>query len=197
MKKQFSILPYITLLFIFTVKVTFAQIVICGNKQSFHPIDIRAFQLRDSLQHRGIDSIIVYRHWSTTNGYNGYGKIIWIDNGKCFQIKIILKTANELKEILQTKIFKLSSDSVFTFFFYNQIDTITANPTKQDIKMSHDAQHFAQISCGDKSHCFIIPGLLVQFNTDHLRAKYISMLADENVSSVNPYGKKRSSTQRD
>jgi hypothetical protein len=170
-------------LYLFTSTLTFGQVVICGDKQSSHPIDIRVFQLRDSINQTGIDTIILYRHWYSANGYNGYGKIIWLDKGQCFQYKITLEN-NANNEIHQTKISKLSTDSLFAFVFSNHIDTITTNPTKQDIKISHDARHFVQVSCNDKTYCYIITGLLVQFNPENLRAKFIRMLADENVSSV-------------
>jgi hypothetical protein len=170
-------------LYLFTSNLTFGQVVICGDKQSSHPIDIRAFQLRDSILQTGIDTIIVYRQWYSANGYNGYGKIIWLDKGQCFQCKITLEN-NANNEIHQTKISKLISDSLFTFFSSNHIDTITTNPTKQEIKMSHDARHFVQVSYKDKTICYIITGLLVQFNPENPRAKFIRMLSDENVSSV-------------
>ena len=61
------------------------QINICEDYQLYHPIDEQIFIFRDSLKEKGIDTVLIYRHWQYTNGINGYGKEIWINNGKHFQ----------------------------------------------------------------------------------------------------------------
>jgi hypothetical protein len=163
---------------------TIGQVSICGDRQSSHPVEIRALHLRDSLLQADIDTIIVYRHWLGINGFNGYGKVIWLDKGQCFQHKIEFENSAGNYGIKQVNLSRLKSDSLFTFFFDNHIDTIITNPTEQSIYMSHDAQHFLELSYNAKSYCFLISGLLVQFNPDNLRAKFISLLSDENDSIV-------------
>lgn len=184
MKKRLNISLWTLVLCLLTAIQTFGQVSICGDRQSSHPVDIRALHLRDSLRQTGIDTIIVYRHWLGTNGFNGYGKVIWLDKGQCFQYKIEFENSGGNYGIKQVNLSKLKSDSLFILFFDNHIDTITTNPTKQSVQMSHDAEHFVEVSYKDKSYCFLISGLLVQFNPDNSRAKFISLLSDENVSSI-------------
>ncbi|MBK6331211.1 MAG: hypothetical protein IPF62_12120 [Bacteroidetes bacterium] len=170
--------------FLLTAIKTFRQVSICGDRQSSHPVDIKALHLKDSLLLTGIDTIIVYRHWLGTNGFNGYGKVIWLDKGQSFQYKIDFENGSGNYGIKQVNLSKLISDSLISFFFNNHIDTVTSNPKKQEVQMSHDAEHFVQVNFKKKSYCYLISGLLVQFNSDNLRAKFVSLLSDENVSSI-------------
>jgi hypothetical protein len=175
--------------YLFTISPSLGQVSICDNIESFHPVDIRALQLRDSLQKAGVDTIIVYRHWLVTNGFNGYGKVLWLNKGQCYQYKIKLENYDTQKIYhLEVK-----SDSLFNYFFDHQIDTITTNPTKQNVKMSHDSQHYVEVSYRNDRRCFLISGLLVQLNQHNLRAKFISLLSDEDVSFIKIDGERRNS----
>lgn len=159
MKRRLYISLWTLGLCLLTAIQTFGQVSICGDRQSSHPVDIKALHLRDSLQLTGIDTIIVYRHWLGTNGFNGYGKVIWVDKGQCFQYKIDFENSGGNYGIKQVNLSKLNSDSLISFFFDNHIDTVTSNPTKQEVKMSHDAQHFVQVNYKNTSYCYLISGL--------------------------------------
>lgn len=162
------------------------QVAICEDKKSYHPVDIKAMQIMDSLIQAGIDTVIVYRHWLGTNGFNGYGKVLWLNKGQCFQCKIEFENrTNKIKKIAYSI---LQSDSVFRFFFVNHIDTIRNNPVQQDMYISHDAEHYFYISYGPKNYCYLIGGLKVRYNPDNGRSELIYLLADENVSAFSVDG---------
>ncbi len=184
MKRRLYISLWTLGLCLLTAIQTFGQVSICGDKQSSHPVDIRALHLRDSLRQAGIDTIIVYRHWLGTNGFNGSGKVIWIYKGRCFQYKIEFENNGSNYGIKQVNLSKLYSDSLINFFFDNHIETVTSNPTKQGIQMSHDEEHFVELSYKNKNYCYLISGLLVLFNSDNLRAKFVSLLSNENDSVI-------------
>ena len=155
------------------------QINICEDYQSYHPIDEQIISFRDSLNEIGIDTVLIYRHWKYTNGFNGYGKVIWAKNGKFYQFKSIFENEANKYGIKSLGIQKVKKDSLICFYFQNRLDTITENPTQSMISMSHDASHFVEITIKDFSYCFVIKGLVVSFNPVNLRAKWINMLADE------------------
>ena len=188
MKRRLYISLWALGLSLLTAIQAFGQVSICGDRQSSHPVDIRALHLRDSLRQTGVDTIIVYRHWLETNGFNGYGKVIWLDKGQCLQYKIEFENSSGNYGIGQVKLSKLKSDSLFTFFFSNHIDTVTNNPTKQEMQMSHDAEHYVEVSYKTKSYCYLISGLLVQFNPDNLRANFANLLSDNKGSAVKVNG---------
>ncbi len=188
MKRRLYISLWTLGLYLLTAIQTFGQVSICGDKLSSHPVDIKALYLKDSLRLAGIDTIIVYRHWLGTNGFNGYGKVIWIDKGRCFQYKIEFDYIGPNFGIKHLDFSKLYSNSLINFFFDNQIDTVKKNPTKKRIIMSHDAEHFVMVSCKNYNYCYLISGLLVFFNSDNLRAKFVSLLSDENNSDIRTDG---------
>ncbi|MCC5917860.1 MAG: hypothetical protein JJU02_11110 [Cryomorphaceae bacterium] len=167
------------------------QVSICNEIQSYHPIDIQSLHLRDSLQEIGIDTIIVYRHWLEKNGYNGYGKVMWFERGQYFQYKIEFENNCCDSETKQVEFSKLTTGTPFKFFYSNQIDTTTTNPTKQGIQMSHDAEHLVEVWHRDQRFCFSISGLLVLFNTDNPRVQFVKLLSDKNDSMVIIKGKRQ------
>ncbi len=116
MKRQSYISLWTLVLFLLTAIKTFGQVSICGDRQSSHPVDIKALHLKDSLLLTGIDTIIVYRHWLGTNGFNGYGKVIWLDKGQSFQYKIDFENGSGNYGIKQVNLSKLISDSLISFF---------------------------------------------------------------------------------
>lgn len=179
-------LQILIILIIFSFKLN-GQITICGEYKSHHPIDVENFKIKDSLIENGIDTILVYRHWKYTNGFNGYGKVIWKDNGINYQCKTIFEN-NETKAL---GIQKLDNDSLINYYFKNGLDTIKENPTNSMVSATHDASHFVEISYGKKSYCYVIKGFIVFFNPENLRANWINILADEIKSPITIKGARR------
>jgi len=161
---------------------SYAQTKICGDFESFHPIDKEIFRLRKDLQSTGIDTIIIYSHWIYANGFNGYGKVLWKKNGETFQLR--LNYSNETSQITIADTMQILDDSMVNFFFNYQLDTIKINPEKQDIQMSHDGRHFISISWGENEYCYTISNLLVQLNPDNKRVRWINYFKEEGTDSI-------------
>lgn len=165
------------LMFVFILSLTttlesLSQVNLCGEIDSYHPIDKNLYQLRDSLFSSNIDTVAIYSHWIYTNGFNGYGKVIWIQNGEVYLLRLSYK--KETLSIQRDEIKQVDNDSVFTYFFENEIDTIKTNPDRQEFSMSHDGRHFFQITWNEESYCFLISNLLVRYNPDNKRVQLIN-----------------------
>ncbi len=163
---------------------TYGQVNTCGNEQSNHPVDKRIIEIRDSLQKTGIDTILIYSHWLSTGSFNGYGKVIWKNQGICYQLKIPFHNGDGLYGLGQQEFKILVNDSIIDFFFMNRIDTITVIPTYQSINIRHDAIHFVEISYKGQKFCFVMRGLPIEDNPDNTLSKWFFLLADDNVAPI-------------
>ncbi len=162
---------------------SFGQVNICEDEQSHHPIDKELFRLRESLQNQAVDTILIYRHWIYTNGFNGYGKVFWKKNGEHYQFGLDFN--KETGQIDITDTISVQSDSTVQFFFDHRIDTSKSNPEKQDMRMSHDGQHFVSMGLGAANHyCFTISNLLVQFNPNHKRVQWINLFKEDKAGAI-------------
>lgn len=170
----------ICLINIIIVNYSNGQVLICKDNLSTYPIDYQLLLIRDSLKEKRIDTIIIYRHWPQSKDLDGYGKVIWKEKGNVYQCKLILEN-----QVFKSIIFsKLSSDSIFNFFFLHKIDTISKNPTKTIIKVERDALHFVDVTYYGNDYCFVITGFYINQNPENLRSQFIKLLADESVSGV-------------
>ena len=120
--------------------------------------------------------MLIYRHWLGTNGFNGYGKVLWVDNRKVKEYRINFINLNKEYGIKSINYSELEVDTIFDFYFQNKVDTVTVNPQKQELSMSHDADHFVWISTKGRTYCYNISGLLVRYNTNHLRSQLVNRL---------------------
>lgn len=176
-------LNWIYLLVLLVMSFTsYGQIKFCGDFESFHPVDQEIIKLREHLQTDGIDTIIMYSHWIYTNGFNGYGKVLWKTDGEIFQLR--LNYDKETSRITMTDTMQVLNDSIVNFFFDEQLDSIKNNPEKQDIQMSHDGRHFISINWGENQYCYTISNLLVQFNPDNKRVQWINYFKEEGTDSI-------------
>ncbi len=167
------------------------QVSICGEYQSYHPIDKQLLTFKDSLKGIGIDTILIYRHWKYTNGFNGYGKVVWVEKGKKNHCKLIFENGSSNNEVKVLEMQTMKNDSLINFFFKNRLDLISENPTNSIISISHDSTHFVEISYNNESYCYLIEGVIVFSNPEHLRSKWVHLLADEKVSTIVFYPEER------
>lgn len=162
------------LLFINTC-ISLGQIKLCEEQNSYHPVDYKIFELRDSLLSESVDTIIVYSHWVVTNGFNGYGKVAWKKDGETYLVKFDYDKYD--KRIKEEQI-KISNDTMFSFFFENKLDSIKTNP-EQELRVSHDGRHFINIYWGGNEHCFTIRNVLVQFNSENKRVQWVNYFKEK------------------
>jgi hypothetical protein len=154
------------------------QIEICGDNKSYHPIDKQIFIFKDSLQKEGVDTILVYRHWESVGSFNGYGKVIWSENGNQFQYDVSIQKDVEKNEIINKKR-NLENDNLISFYFKNNLNLIIEHPKQTMIGFPQDASHFVKIIYSDKEYCFEIEGLDIKFGEKNLRAEWVKLLTDK------------------
>ena len=181
----------ITKVLIFIALQLNGQIKICGDSESYHPIDKHMFILKDSLQKEGVDTILLYRHWESVGSFNGYGKVIWSENGNHFQYNISIQKDVEKNDFTSDRIYDLENDSLISFYFKNNISLITEHPKQTMIGLYQDASHFIKLIYSDKEYCFTIDGLDVRFGEKNLRAEWVKLLAIEEVCGVRIDGELR------
>jgi|SRR5690554_741831 len=178
-KLKYALIPILCLT---TAIELFNQVNLCDENKSYHPIDQKLFRIRDSLYTSNVDTVIIYSHWIYTNGFNGYGKVHWKQNGETYCLNLSYKKEKSLIEREEIK--KLENDSIFTYFFENMIDIIKTNPENQEIRMSHDGIHFFEITWNEKKHCFLMPNLIVQFNPENKRVHLINLFKEKETDTI-------------
>ncbi len=160
------------------------QVVICDDKNSYHPVDMRIVQFKDSLQKENVDTVLIYRHWESVGSFNGYGKIFWIDKGVHFECKISMSDWASNGAVATSKVLASESDALLNFYFDNNLKSITEHPKQTMINFYQDASHFVELIHLDDEYCFLIDGLDVRYGDKNLRAEWIKLLADKEVCSV-------------
>jgi len=172
--------------------ISYGQITLCEEQVSYHPIDYSIISLRDSLlrfkSYR--DTAIIYSHWIYTNGWNGYGKVVWKKDGETFLVKFDYD--KEKRNVVSGEVTKLPNDSIVSFFFENRLDTITTNPDRLTVfttpdgrtfgSLRHDGRHFISICWAGNEHCFIINDFNVQHSIEHRRVQWINYFKEEGTS---------------
>lgn len=140
-----------------------------------HFVDIVAKVKIDSLKNAGIKEILFYRDWIGTNGFNGYGKIIWVQNGKCHQYQFNFENDDGRYGISSIDRSELQTCDVLDFHRERQIDTVTSSPKDPGVWMSHAADHFIYTYLNGKENCFNVSGLNLKDST-HLKSQLINKL---------------------
>lgn len=141
-----------------------------------HPLDIKAALIKDSLKKTGVDTLLIYRHWHATNGYNGYAKVLWRKNGKLQQKQIPFLNDVPYLRMDSIRYSAIPLDTVFSEDFFNELFSVTENPTKQDYQQTHDTEHFVYYCMKNQVYCFTIKGILVTSNPAHIRCKLVRLL---------------------
>jgi hypothetical protein len=173
-----------------SVSAKHGKISICGQDH-YHPVDIKAKLIFDSLRTTGIDTLIIFRHWFGMNGFNGYGKVIWLDKGVLKQYRINFINRAPEYGIKSIDLTTIKSDSVFSFYFGNNLSSLKSNPPrKTNFWMSHDSNYFVYLEANNEVYCFDIDGLFVQDNPDNLRIMFLKKLQIESSKYIDEvYGK--------
>lgn len=175
------------LLFIVQCVVThvpsFGQVSMCDVTQSSHPLDVYAMHMKDSLHLMGIDTCIIYRNWQSTNTFNGYGKVIWLDGGTCYQSKYECVKNYSGTRVVQESFGVLRSDSLFRFPLDNRLH-FAAQPTEQAFSVDHDTEHYVEVNYKTRYICFFMRGTLAQQNPDNLRTQFVRLLCDGDLCLI-------------
>ncbi|MBO6515011.1 MAG: hypothetical protein JJ975_00490 [Bacteroidia bacterium] len=132
------------------------------DQPSKHPVDIIARKDIDSLKREGVDTILLYRHWLFTNGYNGYGKLIWKERGETRQYQYNFESQWNTYGI-SSVVYRVSQEnSGLRYFLENRLDTITSYPVYPIYFAcySHMPHHFVYFHIDQRQDCFNYTGPL-------------------------------------
>ena len=104
------------------------------REQRFN-FDYAARRVVTGLDSSGVDTILTaYYHYDNGIGTRATKLILWQEGGECFAQALCIRKKGRYKEIGPEK---LSSDSIFEFFFSHRVDTVTSHP-RVDYWLSHN-----------------------------------------------------------
>ncbi len=166
------------------ILINIPPVEFCGQDH-YHFVDIIAKYKIDSLNETGIDTILFYRHWLGTNGFNGYGKILWKEGNSTRQMQLNFENYNGRYGISSIDLKTDLNPQSIDFFFSHQLDTVQSSPREPKISISHDADHFVyafvrRFALNDQT-CFHVSGLNIWEDSLHLKSQLIRYL------TINPY----------
>lgn len=141
-----------------------------------HFVDIVAKRKIDSLKEEEVKSILFYRDWIGTNGFNGYGKLIWSQNGKFYQYQFNFENYDGRYGISSIEKTEYHTCDAINFYNVMRIDTVNTSPKEPEIYMSHAADHFVYICIEGKEKCFNVSGLNLREDSTHLKSQLINKL---------------------
>ncbi|WP_420553495.1 hypothetical protein [Tenacibaculum aiptasiae] len=130
----------------------------------------------DSLIRENVKNILFYRDWIGTNGFNGYGKLAWSQNGKFFQYQYNFENHDGRYGISSIDKTEHQTYDAINFYDNMKIDTVKTSPKEPEFWMSHAADHFVYRYINGKENCFNVSGLNLMEDSTHLKSQLINKL---------------------
>lgn len=146
------------------------------NETHYHFVDKVAKVKVDSLLDAGVKDILYYRDWIGTNGFNGYGKLIWLQKEKYYQYQFNFENYDGRYGISSIDKSEKKDCDALDFYRDKQIDTVLSSPREPDYFGSHAADHFIYVNLSGKENCFHVSGLELNEDTTHLKSQLINKL---------------------
>jgi len=131
----------------------------------------------DSLEKRGIDTILFYGIGGPETGRMVFGKIVWASNGVLTKVETSCKYYDNAFHLTMPK-YSDADFGAIQFYSDYRLDTVHTNPGEY-IWMSHDFLHFVYSKIHGIETCFIAEDYLLRGDREHLRAKWIMKLSEE------------------
>jgi hypothetical protein len=130
----------------------------------------------DSLEKKGIDTILFYGVGIPNTGRIAYGKIIWANSGIVNSYEVKSKYFDSAFHLTEPKFSYSRNYEAIQFYFDHRLDTVSTNP-KETFSLSHDYLHFVYSTINRSEVCFIAEDYLLRDDT-HLRSRWIRLLSD-------------------
>jgi hypothetical protein len=131
-----------------------------------HPVDIYQDALIDSLSANGVDSIVAMRCWGYTNGWNGYGYLIWTLNGTTLGRYVELVKGEIDPQLTVTT---AMPDSLFGMAQRTMGDTAGQGFMKSKWQVSHDSECRVRVRLGREVGSWKMRGQEIYANPDRHR----------------------------
>lgn len=144
--------------------------------EHYHFVDIVAKKKIDSLIKEDVKNILFYRDWIGTNGFNGYGKLAWSQDGKFFQYQYNFENYDGRYGISSIDKTVLQTYDAINFYDNMRIDTVKTSPKEPEFWMSHAADHFVYRYIDGEENCFNVSGLNLREDSAHLKSQLINKL---------------------
>ncbi|MEO2052453.1 MAG: hypothetical protein ABGX00_11875 [Allomuricauda sp.] len=146
------------------------------NQSTRHFVDVIARDKIDSLKRIGVKKVLFYRDWIGTRSFNGYGKLIWIQNEKCFQHQLNFENYDGRYGVSSIDKSELKTCEALEFYITNKIDTVQSSPKESEIFMSHASDHFIYTSIDGNENCFNVSGLDLNADSAHIKSRLVDRL---------------------
>lgn len=130
------------------------QTVVGQNNIDFSfKMDYAAEQFFNKLKDNNVDTIIsAFYCFNNGRGRNASKIFIWKKEGRILMKVIKIKKKDKFKEFKEEEI---STDSIFTYYLINRIDTVSSQP-KELYRLSHDYCYYIDILIDtSKSRCSV------------------------------------------
>lgn len=136
-------------------------------------MDIKAEQFLNSLKERNIDTLLnIFYHFNNGRGSNASKIFIWKENGSTFLKIIKIKKKDSYIEYKEEKI---STDSIFTHYIQNKIDTVSSHP-KSSTWLSHDYCYSIDILIDSTNTTCAVCNLERMNDTTHPKSIWVELI---------------------
>lgn len=138
-------------------------------------MDARLFKIKDSLG--TTDTLILYRHWTHTNGEHGYARIYEKRNG--FVFRKDLNFDNSSQSLSESDWNKLEIQNLVLPLLRTTISRAKDTLSPSSISPSHDGLHTVQVYFKDTLiYCDELSNIEIRANENLPRSKFINGLRD-------------------
>lgn len=147
------------------------------ERLSMHPVDVQQRSFVDSLHAQGVDSILTFRLWIYTNGYNGNGRVVWKHQGVASTRKFTM-VGSEVDSTIGTSAQHI--DSVFALATATMPHSEGLNYRPSEYHISHDSECRVEVRIDSQYASWTLRGAKISNNPDRVRVQLCRALADPN-----------------
>lgn len=140
-----------------------------------HPVDIYQSSIIDSLEANGVDSIVAIRYWCGSNGWNGYGQLVWKHNGETIGRYVEIVNRQIDHRLTQTT---PMSDTIIGMAERTLPPTEAEGFNESQWRVSHDAIVRVRVRVGQETGEWSMRGMQIHANADRLRPMFINALSN-------------------
>jgi len=148
-------------------------VAIFNKEEQFHDVDILARITIDSLIQTGVDTLLYFRDWQYTNGFNGYGKLAWMKSGTLKQRHI---EYDENSDPVEAR-FTFQQDSTLknslTYYLETNLHSDKCTPEVTKFIFSHPGSYFVYSRIKNTENSFTMSEIDVAYFYRHPKSYFI------------------------
>lgn len=151
-------------------------VAIFNGVEQYHDVDILTRITIDSLTQLEIDTILYFRDWPQTNGFNGYGKLIWKQHGIVQQTHIEFDDESSPVRAKFTSKQDSTLNNALNYYLTTNIHSDKCTPEVTKFVMSHIGSYFVYSRLNDTENCFIMSTVDVGYFNRHPKSNFIKRI---------------------